>query len=76
LLIGDDGRGTLLASCMLRIHIYLPPMRPNSVLKISSHPPPLCRSRGFENVIDDREAVAPIKHMGCPLYPDEPTPSA
>jgi hypothetical protein len=26
--------------------------------------------------IDDREAVAPLKHMGCPLYPDEPTPSA
>jgi hypothetical protein len=39
-----DGRGA--ASCMLQIHIYSPPSRPNSVLKISSHPPPLCRSLG------------------------------
>ena len=38
---------------MLQIHIYLPPSRPNSVLKISSHPPPLCRSTGFKNVQDD-----------------------
>jgi hypothetical protein len=38
---------------MLQIHIYPPPSRPNSVLKISSHPPPLCRSLGFENVRDD-----------------------
>jgi hypothetical protein len=38
---------------MLQIHIYLPPSRPNSVLKISSHPSPLCRSLGFENVQDD-----------------------
>jgi hypothetical protein len=26
---------------MLQIHIYLPPSRPNSVLKIGSHPPPV-----------------------------------
>src|ERR1700682_2847924 len=32
---------------------YLPLSRPNSVLKISSHPPPLCRSLGVENVQDD-----------------------
>ena len=38
---------------MLQIHIYLPPGRPISVLKISSHPPPLCGSLGFENVQDD-----------------------
>src|ERR1700731_3731761 len=31
---------------MRQVHIYLPPSRPNSVLKISSHPPPLCRSLG------------------------------
>jgi len=41
------------APSMLQIHIYLPPSRPNSVLKISSHPPPSCRSLGFENVQDD-----------------------
>ena len=40
------------AFCMLHIHIYLPPSRPISVLKISSHPPSLCRSVGFENVQD------------------------
>jgi hypothetical protein len=34
----------------------------------------LCHS--MTGNIDDREAVAPLKHMGCPLYPDEPTPSA
>jgi hypothetical protein len=31
---------------LLQVLIYLPPSRPNSVLKISSHPPPLCRSLG------------------------------
>jgi hypothetical protein len=58
----DKARGPLrrlwnAASCTLQIHIYLPPSRPNSVLKIGSHPSPLCRSLGFANVQDD---VAPL----------------
>src|SRR5258705_3909106 len=36
-----------------RIHIYLSPICPNSVLKIGSHPVPHGRQLGFENVQDD-----------------------
>jgi hypothetical protein len=38
------------AVCALLDHIYLSPIRPNSVLKISSHPVPYGRHLGFENV--------------------------
>jgi hypothetical protein len=51
-----DGCG-MLHPARSRFTFYLPPSRPNSVLKIGSHPSPLCRSLGFANVQDD---VAPL----------------
>src|ERR1700730_5529851 len=49
---GDRSTPWNAASCMLQIHIYWPPSRPNSVLKVGSHPPPLCRERWVRNVQD------------------------